>query len=191
MHWETGRLSELTVLFADCREYTRLTHELGIEKLAPITAEFFKATARIVTEHDGIVDRLLGDASMAFFNVPIKHDDHVARAVKAALAIQEGVTNINSMLEGGFVLNVGIGIATGTALASNMGSANCSDYTMVGDAINIASRLQDEAGPGEILLTQDAYDIVRADFPLTERREYQLKGIDQPVVAYAIKRGMR
>jgi adenylate cyclase len=176
------------VLFADCREYTRLTHELGIEKLAPVTQEFFKTTARIIIEHDGIVDRLLGDASMAFFNVPIKHDDHVARAVNAALAIQEGVTSINEMLEKDFVLNVGIGIATGTALATNMGSTSCSDYTMVGDAINIASRLQDEAGPGEILLTQDAYDLVRTDFPLAERREYQLKGIAQPVVAHAIKR---
>jgi len=95
------------------------------------------------------------------------------------------------MLAKDFVLNVGIGIATGTALATNMGSTNCSDYTMVGDAINIASRLQDEAGPGEILLTQDAYDVVRADFPLAERREYQLKGIAQPVVAYAIKREAR
>ena len=72
-----------------------------------------------------------------------------------------------------------------------MGSTNCNDYTMVGDAINIASRLQDEAGPGEILLTQNAYDLVRAGFPSAERREYRLKGIDEPVVAYAIKRGGR
>jgi adenylate cyclase len=191
LHWETGRLSEVTVLFADCREYTRLTHELGIEKLAPITAEFFKATAKVIVEHDGIVDRLLGDASMAFFNVPIKHDDHVARAVDAGLAIQENMTIINGMLEKDFVLNVGIGIATGTALASNMGSTNCSDYTMVGDAINIASRLQGEAGPGEILVTQDVYDVVRGDFPMAERREYQLKGIEQMVVAHVIKRGIR
>ena len=179
------------MLFADCREYTRLTHEWGIEKLAPVTAEFFKVAAKVVVEHDGIVDRLLGDASMAFFNVPIKHDDHVARAVNAALAIQENVTSINGMLEEDFVLNVGIGIATGTALASNMGSTNCSDYTMVGDAINIASRLQGEAGPGEILLTQEAYDAVRDDFPAAERREYQLKGIDQAVVAHVIRRAVR
>ena len=77
MHWETGRLSEVTVLFADCRGYTRLTQELGIEKLAPITEEFFKTSAQIIREHHGIVDHLLGDAIMALFNVPIKHDDHV------------------------------------------------------------------------------------------------------------------
>lgn len=175
------------MLFADCREYTRLTHELGIERLAPVTEEFFKTTSRIIIEHDGIVDRLLGDASMAFFNVPIKHDDHVARAVNAAFAIQNGVRRINEMLGREFVLNVGIGIATGTALATNMGSINCNDYTMVGDSINIASRLQGEAAPGEILLTQDAYDVVRVSFPVAERREVQLKGIAQPVVAHSLK----
>jgi len=175
-------------LFADCREYTRLTHELGIEKLAPVTAEFFKITSQIIIGYDGIVDRLLGDASMAFFNVPIKHDDHVLRAVSAAVAIQQGITQINGTLGKEFVLNVGIGIATGTALATNMGSTNCNDYTMVGDAINIASRLQGEAGPGEILLTQDAYEVVRASFPFAGRREHQLKGIAQPVIAHVIKR---
>ena len=178
------------MLFADCREYTRLTHELGIEKLAPVTEEFFKITSRAIIEHDGIVDRLLGDAAMAFFNVPIRHGDHVARAVNAALAIQDGIKRLNGMPGKEFVLGVGIGIATGQALTTKLGSTSCNDYTLVGDAINIASRLQDEAGPGEILLTQDAYDVVRADFPSAKRHEYQLKGIDEPVVAYAIKRGM-
>ena len=136
------------------------------------------------------MDRLLGDAAMAFFNVPIKHGDHVARAVNAALAIQDGIKRINGMPGKEFVLGVGIGIATGQALTTKLGSTSCNDYTLVGDAINIASRLQDAAGPGEILLTQDAYDVVRADFPSPKRHEYQLKGIDEPVVAYAIKRGM-
>lgn len=176
------------MLFADCREYTRLTHELGIEKLAPVTEEFFKTSSRVIIEHHGIVDRLLGDACMAFFNVPIPHDDHVVRAVNAAFRIQEGVSRINTMLDGEFVLGVGIGIATGAALATNMGSTNCKDYTMVGDTINIASRLQGQAAAGEVLLTQGAYDAIRAAFPRTERREYELKGIAQPVVAYAVKR---
>ena len=150
--------------------------------------EFFKTSSRVIIEHDGIVDRLLGDACMAFFNVPIKHEDHVARAVNTAFAIQEEVHRINGALGKEFVFSVGIGIATGTALATNMGSTNCNDYTLVGDTINIASRLQIEATPGEILLTQDAYDVVRASFPAAERREYQLKGIALPVVAHPVKR---
>jgi adenylate cyclase len=189
LHWETGRLSEVTVLFADCRGYTRLTQELGIEKLAPITEEFFKTSAQIIREHHGIVDHLLGDAVMALFNVPIKHDDHVSRAAEAAIRIQEAVDGINAKLEGRVVLGVGIGIATGTALATNMGSTNCDDYTMVGDSINIASRLQGKAASGEILVTDDAYKQISAAFPGAIRVEYMLKGISHPVVAHRLVRG--
>jgi adenylate cyclase len=188
LHWEAGRLSEVTVLFADCREYTRLTQELGIEKVTPVTEEFFKTSAEVIRKHHGIVDRLLGDAVMAFFNVPIKHDDHVLRAVDAAFQIQEGVMRINATLNGVFVLGVGIGIATGTALTTNMGSTNCSDYTMVGDSINIASRLQGQAAPGEVLVTEDVYKAISAAFPGAMRVEYLLKGISAPVAAYRLLR---
>ena len=188
MHWETGRLSEVTVLFADCRGYTRLTHELGIEKVAPITEEFFKTSAQIIREHHGIVDQLLGDAIMALFNVPIKHDDHVLRAAGAAFRIQEAVDHINAKLDGRVVLGVGIGIATGTALATNMGSTNCNDYTMVGDSINIASRLQGKAATGEILVTDEAYKPISAAFPGAIRAEYLLKGISRPVAAHRLFR---
>jgi adenylate cyclase len=173
----------VTVLFADCREYTRLTQELGIEKLAPVTQEFFKASVEVITEHHGIVDRLLGDAFLALFNVPIKHDDHVLRAVNAAFRIQEAVTHMNARLDNGVALGVGIGIATGTALATNMGSTNCNDYTMVGDSINIASRLQGQAAAGEVLVTEDTYMAISAAFPNATRAEYLLKGVSKPVAA--------
>ena len=176
------------MLFADCRGYTRLTQELGIEKLAPITEEFFKTSAAGIRQQDGIVDRLLGDAVMAFFNVPIKRDDHVLRAVNAAFQIQEGVRNINTTLDSGVVLGVGIGIATGTALATTMGSTNCNDYTMIGDTINIAARLQGEAAPGEILVTADAYNSISAAFPGAMHADYLLKGISQPVAAHRLVR---
>jgi len=129
---------------------------------------------------------LLGDGLMAFFNVPVKREDHVARAVRVAFEIQEGVNRINARHGNELVLNVGIGIATGTALATNMGSASCRDYTLVGDTINIASRLQVEAAAGEVVLTQEAYAAVSAAFPHGERREYQLKGIERAIVAYAV-----
>jgi adenylate cyclase len=136
------------------------------------------------------VDRLLGDAVMAFFNVPIKHDDHVLRAVNTAFRIQESVQQINATLDGVFVFGVGIGISTGTALTTNMGSTNCNDYTMVGDSINIASRLQERAAPGEVLLTEDAYKVISAAFPGAMRAEYLLKGISQPVAAHRLVRDL-
>jgi class 3 adenylate cyclase len=188
LHWETGRLSEVTVLFADCRGYTRLTQELGIEKVARITEEFFKTSAEIIRERHGIVDHFLGDAIMALFNVPIKHDDHVLRAISAAFRIQEAMDQINAKLEDGVVLGLGIGIATGTALATNMGSTNCNDYTMVGDSINIASRLQGKAASGKILVTEGAYKPISTAFPGAIRVEYFLKGLSHPVVARRLVR---
>jgi adenylate cyclase len=176
------------VLFADCRGYTRLTHELGIEKLTPITEEFFKTSAEIIRKHHGIVDHFLGDAIMALFNVPIKHGDHVLRAVTAAFQIQEAVDRINAKLDDGVLLAVGIGIATGTALATNMGSTNCDDYTMVGDSINIASRLQGKAAAGEVLVTDEAYKPISAEFPGAVRVEYLVKGISQPIAAHRLIR---
>jgi adenylate cyclase len=125
---------------------------------------------------------------MAFFNVPINHDDHVLRAVNAAFRIQEAVQQINGALDGVFVMGVGIGIATGTALTTNMGSTNCNDYTMVGDSINIASRLQGQAAAGEILVTADAYKAISATFTRATRAEYRLKGISQPVAAHRLVR---
>ena len=91
-------------------------------------------------------------------------------------------------LNGGFVLGVGIGIATGTALATNMGSTNCSDYTMIGDSINIAARLQGQAAAGEVLVTEDTYKAISAAFPGAMRAEYLLKGIAQPVAAHRLVR---
>jgi adenylate cyclase len=176
------------VLFADCRGYTRLTQELGIEKLVPITEEYFKTSGEVIRRQDGIVVHLLGDAVMALFNVPVKRDDHVLRAVNAAFQIQEAVTDINATLDGGADLGVGIGIATGTALATTMGSTNCNDYTMIGDTINIAARLQGQAASGEILVTADAYKSISVAFPGAVHANYLLKGIAQPVVAHRLVR---
>jgi adenylate cyclase len=98
------------------------------------------------------------------------------------------VRRINATLNGVFVLGVGVGIATGTALTTNMGSTNCGDYTMVGDSINIASRLQGQAAPGEVLVTEDVYKTISAAFPGAMRAEYLLKGISPPVAAYRLVR---
>jgi adenylate cyclase len=126
---------------------------------------------------------------MALSNVPIKHDDHVFRADGAALQIQAAVGHINAVHGDVVTLEVGIGIATGTALATNMGSTNCNDYTMVGDSINIASRLQGKAAIGEVLVTDAAYKSISAEFPDVIYVEYSVKEIAHPIAAYRLSRG--
>lgn len=176
----------MTVLFADCRDYTSLTRELGVEKVAPVMEEFFRASSDIVVAHDGIVDKFLGDAVMAFFNVPIKRANHVARAVAASTEMQLAVPSINNRLGSEKILRVGVGIATGLAFVTNQGSTSCKDYTVVGDTVNIASRLQGQAAPGEIVVTEEAYQMVRSAFPNAKRKEYELKGINEAVVGYVL-----
>lgn len=174
------------MLFADCRNYTGLTHELGVEKLAPLIDTFYRTAYDIVVKHDGIVDKFLGDACMALFNVPVRFDDHVERAVAAATELQLAVARTNATTSEEKIFQVGIGISTGFALAGRIGSDKPSDYTAIGDVVNIASRLQSQAAPGEVVVTEQVYEAVRDAFPNAVRRQCELKGIAEPVTAYAL-----
>ena len=182
-----GHLSEITTIFADCRDFTRLTHELGPEVITPLIDRFFRRCSDIVVSHDGILDNFRGDAVLAFFNVPIRHEDHVVKAVTAATQIQLAVPEINDKLGGGDLLRVGVGVTTGLAFASLVGSDDCKDYTVMGDVVNIGSRLQNVAGRGEILVSEDVYKQVASAFPDAQERVLELKGISEPVRAYSLK----
>ena len=148
--------------------------------------KFFRRCSDIVINHDGIVDHFLGDAVMAFFNVPIRHEDHAARAVRAATQIQSTLPDINVAAGEEDLLKVGIGIDTGFAATGALGSNDCRDYTVTGDNVNIASRLQGEAAPGEILVTEQVYQEVQDAFPDAKERILEIKGIDEPVRAFLL-----
>ena len=181
-----GRLSEVTVLSADTRGFTALIHERGPEEITPFIDEFFRRCSNIVVSHDGIIDNFRGDAVLGFFNVPIRRDDHVARAIAAASEIQQAVPEINVRRGEEDLLKVGIGITTGMALTTTVGSDECKDYTVMGDVANIASRLQGLAGPGEILVSNEVYKAAQGTFPGARKRVLELKGISDPVVAYSL-----
>ena len=154
--------------------------------MRPLVDEFFRRCSDIVINHDGIVDHFLGDAVMAFFNVPIQHEDHVAQAISAATQIQLAMPGINVAAGEEGVLKVGVGIDTGFAATGALGSNDCRDYTVMGDNVNIASRLQGEAAPGEILVTEVVYDYVKSAFPNARERVVELKGIKEPVRAFSL-----
>ena len=174
------------MLFADFRGYTTLVRERGPEAVRPYVDEFFRKSSDIIIKNDGIVDHFLGDAVMAFFNVPIKHDDHILKAIAAATQIQMSITDINKSLGKEDVLKVGAGVSTGFAYVGVVGSDRCSDYTALGDALNIASRLQGEAAPGEVIVDGQVYEVVASAFPNAQERMFKLKGIEEPVKAYSL-----
>jgi class 3 adenylate cyclase len=119
----------------------------------------------------------------------VKHGDHMFRPATAAVRIQESLDLMNAQMDGVRVA-LGIGVATGTALATNMGSVSCSDYTMVGDTINTASRLQGKLAPSEMSVTAEGYQSISSFFPAAIRMEYLFRGPAQPVPAYRLARAL-
>ena len=174
------------MVFADARGFTTLIHERGPEEITPLIAEFFRRCSDIVVRHDGIIDHFRGDAILGFFNVPIKHEDHVTRAVAVAEEIQRAVPDINLNQGQEDLLKVGVGITTGWGLTATVGTNLCKDYTVMGDVANIASRLQGLAGPGEIIVTEEVYNQVQTAFPNAEKRVLELRGISYPIIAYML-----
>ncbi len=119
---------------------------------------------------------------MAFFGPPLNHQDHARRAVTTALEISRAIGEFAT----DEALAVGVGITTGEAFVGNVGGSEVTDYTVLGDTVNVAARLQSEALPGEILISQETYDKVGAAFPHAMRRELQLKGKSEQVIAWEI-----
>jgi adenylate cyclase len=181
-----GHLSEITAIFADCRDFTRLTREMGPEVITPFIDEFFRRCGDIVVSHDGILDNFRGDAVLAFFNVPIRNENHVAAGVEAAVQIQAAVPEINARLGSEDVLGVGIGVTTGMAYASLVGSDDCKDYTVMGDVVNMGSRLQNLAGRGEILASESVHERVADAFPDASESTVEIKGASDPVNVYRL-----
>ena len=177
-----------TVLFADVRGYTDLSERLDSSRMADLLSTFYEHCAAAIWERDGIVNKLIGDAVFAIFNFPIRHDDHLRRAVEAGLELQRCCRAIQVASERtpSEAVGVGVGIHTGEIAIGEVGQF-CRDFTAIGPVINLAARLQGAARPGEVLVSAGTYDELGAGFGAHGPRELQLKGIAQPVRAYAVQ----
>lgn len=158
----------ITVLFADIRGFSRLGEHLSPEELIDLANSFFTEAVAAISKHHGLIDKFMGDAVMALFNTPLNpQPDHVTLAVDAALAIQAGLENYHSSMPTGKTLHFGIGIHTGEAVVGNVGGEQRKDYSAVGDVVNLCKRLQELAGPNQIIISRDVYNRVSGDI-LTE-----------------------
>jgi class 3 adenylate cyclase len=180
---------DATILFADLRGYTSLSQTLSPDAIAGLLDAFYDECAEAIWEQDGLLNKTIGDAIMAVFNFPMRHKDHVGRAVRAAQAIQSRCNAKRGALiqEFGLTgaeLGVGIGIHTGELSFGVFGQAH-RDLTAIGTVVNTASRAQSVAEAGEVLVTQAVYDKARSDLPESAARAYQLKGFEAPIALYA------
>ncbi|MDE3117489.1 MAG: adenylate/guanylate cyclase domain-containing protein [Nitrospirota bacterium] len=139
-----GETRTMTVLFSDLRGFTTLSHKLEPQALVALLNEYMTAMTDIVFRHDGVLDKYIGDAIMAFWNAPMEQPDHATRACHAALDMIARLRELNADWERRGVqrLDLGIGINTGPMVVGNMGSRDRLAYTVMGDAVNVASRLE-------------------------------------------------
>jgi len=184
-HVEEGRIVEITVLFADLSSFTELTHKLGPERAHEVADAFLKMAAEVVVKHDGVVDKYIGDGAMALFNVPIRRGDHAAQAVVAAMDIQAQLPRLGERF--GLDLQARVGIASGWARIGRLGSMDVKDYTVIGNVVNLASRLEGQARSGEVLLYRNVYQQVADEFPGVPAESLAVKGFPGPIKAYRLR----
>jgi PAS domain S-box-containing protein len=156
-----GTRQEITILFADVRGFTTLSERLGPDEVFGLLNEYLQLAAQAVLAHEGTIDKFLGDAVMAFFNAPDPQPDHPLRAVRAALDLQAALAAHRRASGVRPVLHMGVGITVGEAVVGNVGTAELFNYTAIGDPVNLARRLQENASRGQILLSRAAYERVR------------------------------
>lgn len=175
-----GDRRPVTVLFADISRFTKLSGELGAEATRDLLNKFFAVADRAIADYGGRIDKHIGDEVMAVFGAPQAHDNDPERAVRAALAIHDGIANFEPPLQ------VHVGIASGTVVASGTGSDTHREYTVIGDSVNLASRLCDLAGPGEIIISSEVHRAITNVAESTPLDAARLKGIDAPVQVWRI-----
>ena len=175
---------EMTVVFADLSSFTEMTSHMGATATWSVVDEFLRLASTTLMSHGASVDKYIGDAVMALFNVPIKRADHAAAAVASAAKLQEVLLELSERL--GVPLQASIGIASGFARVGRLGSDDIKDYTAIGDVVNQAARLQAQAGPSEILVSQDVYREIASAYPGVPAETLVLKGFPQHTVAYRL-----
>jgi adenylate cyclase len=185
-----GRRAAATVLFSDIRGFTTLSETLSPEDVVACLNEYLAAMTDVVFAHEGAVDKYVGDCIMALFGVPVPCPDHAARAVATAIDMQAALLALQSQwrLRGAPVMDIGIGIHTGEMVVGNIGSRQRLDFTVIGDAVNLASRvegLNKEFGT-RMLITETTHEQVAGQVEVRGPLTARVAGREQPVVVYEV-----
>ena len=185
----TGERREVTVLFCDIRSFTSMSERLSPEQVVSVLNEFYTLMIETIFKHDGTLDKFLGDAVMAVFGAPIAHPDHAARAVKTALDMRAAVADLGKRRRaiGQEPFEVGIGVSLGEVVAGTVGTEERMEYTVIGDSVNVASRLQDRAKPGSILLSRRTWEAVRDLVDAKSLGKMKVKGKEEEVEVYEVR----
>lgn len=183
--------AQATVLFADLVGFTAFAENAPPERVAESIDAFLDLSVEAIFRAGGTLDKFIGDCVMAFFGAPVAQADHAVRAVRAAVEIQEGLAawNARRAAEGLPGFKARVALNSGPVVVGDIGSARRVDYTVLGNTVNVASRLEGVAPPDEIVLGPETHRLLGGAFPTEPMGELQLKGLQQRIPAYRVVRG--
>jgi adenylate cyclase len=179
---------EVTILFSDIVAFTKMSESLSAVDVADFLRKYLTSMTEVIFSYGGTIDKYIGDAVMALFGAPVPSDDGAAAAIRAALAMRNRVKEFDLPRALGNVLRVRVGINTGPVVVGNLGSERRSEYTAVGDAVNVASRLETFARPNEICIDENTYEKTKGAFVVEEIGTIDVKNRAEPVAVYKVIR---
>ena len=178
---------EITVLFCDLRNFTAFTEASEPEEVMAVLREYHENVGELIFKYEGTLERFLGDGIMIVFNDPIPCADHTERAVRLAIEMRDKVEELSQHWgRQGYALGFGIGIAAGYATLGQIGFEHRREYSAIGGVTNLASRLCDEARPGQILIAQRALSTIEQSVKVSHIGDLNLKGFNRPIAAYDV-----
>ncbi len=181
-----GKLQEVTVLFADLEGFTAMSEHTEPEVLLSILNSYHDLVVNVILQHNGTIDKFLGDGVMALYNTPLLQADHALYAVQTAVKIREALATFHQKLPPEHRLEINFGIHTGQAVVGNVGTNKIMDFTAVGDTVNLASRLQGLSQNSQILISNATYDYVIAHINARPMGEMHVKNRSEAVMTYEV-----
>ena len=183
-----GENQTVTILFSDIRGFTRMSEKMEPHAVVELLNEYFSEMTDLIFDSGGTLDKYLGDGIMAVYGAPLPKPDDALRATKTAMEMQRALAALNREWEnrGQQPLRIGVGVNTGPVTAGNIGSPKHLDYTVIGDAVNLASRLCSNAAGGQILVSESTYLELNGRIPAQRLEPIRVKGKETPVELHEI-----
>jgi adenylate cyclase len=186
-----NKRSDISILFSDIRGFTTLSEKLSPEAVVALLNPYLEAMSKVIYKHGGTVDKYEGDAIMAFFGEPVPFEDHAVRALRAALDMRVALDELRKQWESEgrpTHIEMGIGVNSGEVFVGLLGSAQRINYTVIGDNVNLASRLQDltKTYDWPVLISESAYQQVKDEFDAEFADAVTVKGKTKPVNVYRV-----
>jgi len=181
-----GEERTVTILFADARNFTGISEKMNTQELVSVLNHYLSIIIKTTLQYDGMVNKFGGDSIMAVWNTPVECRDHALSATMAAIRTQQALIELPERIKGLPRIEFGIGINTGIAVAGNMGSTDRLEYSVIGDAVNTASRLAGATPGGKVWIDSSTFDLIHDDVVATPLEPLSLKGKREMIQVYEV-----